>query len=113
VSTTQRPAARSRAASAAASANAREQVGERQILERRDDEVGVREVEHAGHVVGKADEAIAVEDSPNGITAARAAGIFTVAVPNDVTRALDLSHADLVLDSFGDLPLADLLARVG
>jgi len=60
-----------------------------------------------------ADEAIAIEDSPNGIAAARAAGIYCVAFPNDVTSALDLSHADLVLDSLEDVPLADLLARVG
>ena len=39
----------------------------------------------------RADEAIAVEDSPNGIAAARAAGIFCVGFPNDVTSALDLS----------------------
>ena len=60
-----------------------------------------------------ADEAIAIEDSPNGIAAARAAGIFCVGFPNDVTGALDLSHADLVLTSLEDVPLADLLARVG
>jgi HAD superfamily hydrolase (TIGR01509 family) len=61
----------------------------------------------------EADEAIAIEDSPNGIAAARAAGIFCVGFPNDVTGALDLSHADLVLDSLEDVPLADLLARIG
>jgi HAD superfamily hydrolase (TIGR01509 family) len=60
-----------------------------------------------------ADEALAFEDSPNGITAARAAGIFCVAFPNDVTSALDLSHADLLLESLADVPLDDLLARVG
>jgi len=59
------------------------------------------------------EEAVAFEDSPNGITAARAAGIFCVAVPNEVTAQLDLSHADLILDSFEDLPLEELLARVG
>jgi HAD superfamily hydrolase (TIGR01509 family) len=59
-----------------------------------------------------ADEAIAVEDSPNGIAAARAAGIFCVGFPNDVTGALDLSEADLVLDSLEDVPLAELLQRV-
>jgi HAD superfamily hydrolase (TIGR01509 family) len=57
-------------------------------------------------------EAIAFEDSPNGVTAARAAGIFCVAVPNGVTASLGLDAADLVLDSLADLPLADLLARV-
>jgi HAD superfamily hydrolase (TIGR01509 family) len=58
-------------------------------------------------------EAIAIEDSPNGIAAARAAGIFCVGFPNDVTGTLDLSHADLVLTSLQDVPLTDLLARVG
>ncbi|MGH3000762.1 MAG: HAD family hydrolase, partial [Gaiellaceae bacterium] len=56
-------------------------------------------------------EAIAFEDSPNGVRAAQAAGIFCVAVPNDVTRGLGLQEADLVLDSLSDLPPAELLAR--
>ena len=61
----------------------------------------------------EAAEAVAIEDSPNGIAAARAAGIFCVAFPNDVTSALDFSQADLVLESLEDVPLDDLLARVG
>jgi beta-phosphoglucomutase-like phosphatase (HAD superfamily) len=56
-----------------------------------------------------ANEAIAFEDSPNGIAAARTAGIFTVAVPNAVTAQLDLSHADLVVSSLEELPLTELL----
>ena len=56
-------------------------------------------------------EAVAFEDSPNGVRAARAAGIFCVAVPNEVTRALGLDEADLVLDSLADLPPEELLAR--
>ena len=59
-----------------------------------------------------ADEVLAFEDSPNGIIAARAAGIFCVAFPNDVTSGLDLSHADLLLESLEDVPLDDLLERV-
>jgi beta-phosphoglucomutase-like phosphatase (HAD superfamily) len=55
-------------------------------------------------------EAIAFEDSPNGIEAARAAGIFCVGVPNPVTAGLGLDTADLVLDSLASLPLAELLA---
>ena len=58
-----------------------------------------------------ADEAIVFEDSPNGITAARAAGIFVVAIPNDVTRDAGLHDADLVVDSLADLPPAELLQR--
>ena len=61
----------------------------------------------------EAGEAIAIEDSPNGVAAARAAGIFCVAFPNDVTRGLDLSQADLLLESLEDVPLGELLARVG
>jgi HAD superfamily hydrolase (TIGR01509 family) len=59
------------------------------------------------------EEAIAFEDSPHGVTAARAAGVFCVAVPNAVTRRLDLSHADLVVESLQALPLGALLARFG
>jgi putative hydrolase of the HAD superfamily len=58
-----------------------------------------------------ADEAIVFEDSPNGVRAAQAAGIFTVAIPNSVTRDYGLEDADLVLDSLADLPPDDLLAR--
>jgi len=57
------------------------------------------------------DEAIAVEDSPNGIASARAAGIFCVGFPNEVTSALDFSHADLLVESFESVRLADLLGR--
>jgi len=58
-----------------------------------------------------AEEAVAFEDSPNGVRAAKAAGIFCVAVPNEVTRGLGLDEADVVVDSLADLPPAELLAR--
>jgi HAD superfamily hydrolase (TIGR01509 family) len=58
-----------------------------------------------------AEEAIAFEDSPNGVTAARAAGIFCVAVPNPITATLALGDADLVVDSLEELPLPKLLER--
>ena len=48
-----------------------------------------------------ADEAVAFEDSPNGAQAAKVAGIYTVAVPNDVTRGWSFDHADRVVDSLG------------
>jgi HAD superfamily hydrolase (TIGR01509 family) len=57
------------------------------------------------------DEAIAFEDSPNGVTAAKAAGLFCVAVPNPITATLALDDADLVLESLTDLPLPALLER--
>ena len=58
------------------------------------------------------EEAIAFEDSPNGIAAAKAAGIFTVAVPNGVTAALGLDEADVLVDSLAELPLERLLGRL-
>jgi HAD superfamily hydrolase (TIGR01509 family) len=57
-------------------------------------------------------EAVAFEDSPNGIAAAKAAGIFVVAVPNDVTRDLDLGAADRVVASLADLPPQQLLDSI-
>jgi HAD superfamily hydrolase (TIGR01509 family) len=59
-----------------------------------------------------ADEAIAFEDSPNGVAAARAAGIYCVAVPKPVRRDLDLGRADVVLESLADLRLPELLRFV-
>jgi HAD superfamily hydrolase (TIGR01509 family) len=59
-------------------------------------------------------EAVAFEDSPNGVLAAKAAGIFCVAIPNEVTRELGLEEAgaDLVLDSLADLPPEDLFTQL-
>jgi HAD superfamily hydrolase (TIGR01509 family) len=61
-----------------------------------------------------AEEAVAFEDSPNGVLAAKAAGIFCVAIPNEVTRDLGLAEAgaDLVLDSLADLPPETLFSRL-
>lgn len=58
------------------------------------------------------EEAIAFEDSPNGIAAAVAAGLFCVAIPNDITIQLDISRSDLRLDSFTSLTLPQLLKKV-
>jgi HAD superfamily hydrolase (TIGR01509 family) len=56
-------------------------------------------------------EAIVFEDSPNGIAAARAAGIFCVAIPNALTAQLPI-EADLRLASMAAMPLSTLLAIV-
>jgi HAD superfamily hydrolase (TIGR01509 family) len=56
-------------------------------------------------------EAVALEDSLHGVRAARAAGIFCVAVPNEVTAAFGLDEADLLVGSLAELPLEQLLAR--
>ena len=57
-------------------------------------------------------EALAIEDSPNGVTAAKQAGMLCVAIPNSITVRLDLSHADLVLRSLSEVTLPDLLQRL-
>jgi HAD superfamily hydrolase (TIGR01509 family) len=60
----------------------------------------------------RAKEAVALEDSPNGIAAAKQAGIFCVVVPNALTRRLPLDQADLQLSSLADLPLEELLLKI-
>jgi putative hydrolase of the HAD superfamily len=57
-----------------------------------------------------ASEAVALEDSPPGVRAAKGAGLFCVAVPSEVTMALDFSEADLVADSLATFTLDDLRA---
>jgi HAD superfamily hydrolase (TIGR01509 family) len=54
-------------------------------------------------------DAIAVEDSPHGVTAAQGAGLRCIAVPNTITAQLDLSHADVVVASLAEFSLADAL----
>ena len=60
-----------------------------------------------------AGEAIALEDSPRGVEAARRAGVFTVAVPNDITRRMGDPAADLTLDSMADMTLEQLIRAAG
>jgi HAD superfamily hydrolase (TIGR01509 family) len=58
------------------------------------------------------DQAIVFEDSLNGVLAARRAGIYTVAVPSPLMQGVDLSAANLRLDSLTNLRLEELLKRV-
>jgi len=55
-------------------------------------------------------EAVAFEDSANGIAAAKDAGLLCVAVPNALTAGMDLSRADLRLASLAETPLESVLA---
>lgn len=56
-------------------------------------------------------QAIAFEDSPNGIQAAKAAGLFCIAVLNPLTRQLDTDHADLVIDSLDGVSLDEVIEK--
>lgn len=53
-------------------------------------------------------EAIAFEDSPNGITAAQAAGIYCIAIPNEITKFLPIQHADKIVSSLNEISLDEL-----
>jgi HAD superfamily hydrolase (TIGR01509 family) len=57
-------------------------------------------------------EAVAIEDSRNGLLAAQAAGIKCIVTPNAITQHLPLDEADLRLTSLADCPLDDLIERL-
>lgn len=50
-----------------------------------------------------ASECIAVEDSRSGVEAAKSAGVFCIAIPNEFTKHQDLSNADVIIESIADL----------
>jgi len=56
--------------------------------------------------------AVALEDSPHGVTAAKAAGLVAVACPNEITSGQAFDHADLVVESLERVSLADLAALI-
>lgn len=55
------------------------------------------------------DDAIAFEDSRNGMLAAQAAGMRCVVVPNELTIAMDLDGADHRFESLAAISLGELL----
>lgn len=61
-----------------------------------------------------ADEAIAFEDSLNGLKAAKQAGIRCIVVPNAATRAFPFETVgyDGMLDSMSEMPLRELLKSI-
>lgn len=50
-----------------------------------------------------AESCVAFEDSANGVAAAKAAALYTVATPSRWTRTQNFAAADLILSSLGDL----------
>jgi HAD superfamily hydrolase (TIGR01509 family) len=56
-------------------------------------------------------EAVVFEDSPNGVLAARRAGIFVVAVPNGLTSLMNVS-GDLTVSSLAEMSLQKLAGHV-
>jgi HAD superfamily hydrolase (TIGR01509 family) len=97
---------------------ARHGIGERfQVVCGRDDVAQVKPAPDlfllAAERLGLAPAACLVfEDSPNGMRAARAAGMRCVAVPNALTRQLSLPDPDLVVASLAERSLASILAEL-
>ena len=86
------------------------------IRTRTDPDVGIGKPDPAVYLAAlrsmgvEAREAIALEDSPRGVEAALNAGIFTVVIPNDVTRRMGPTGAHLTLDSLADMTLEQLVS---
>lgn len=57
-------------------------------------------------------EAIAFEDSVNGLLAAKTCGLYGVVVPNAVTRELPFAAQDYTMNSMLDVPLIELIRRL-
>ena len=56
--------------------------------------------------------AFAIEDSLNGVTAAKRAGLLCIAVPNEMTGDMDFDQADVLLGSLAEMSLEELLNRL-
>jgi len=59
----------------------------------------------------KGEEAVAIEDSPNGAKAAAAAGMHCVVVPNSITRHLAFDPGHYSADSLTSLNFDDVIAN--
>jgi putative hydrolase of the HAD superfamily len=66
----------------------------------------------ASRMVVEPARCVVFEDSPNGLRAARAAGMWAVAVPNALTRTLPLPDPDLVLTSLAEMRLSGIAASL-
>jgi HAD superfamily hydrolase (TIGR01509 family) len=58
------------------------------------------------------DQAVVLEDSPNGVMAAKRAGLFVFAVPNTVTKELRFEGEDLRVSSLAEVLLPELQHRM-
>lgn len=59
------------------------------------------------------DEAVAIEDSRNGVAAATAAGLHTIYVPNELTKHSGVAAAWHTIPSLAEFSLGELVERFG
>ena len=57
-------------------------------------------------------EVIVLEDSLNGVNAAKSAQLFTIAIPNQTTKSFNFEKTGIVLDSLSDIYLIELLINI-
>jgi len=57
----------------------------------------------------KPSECLVIEDTYNGVCAAKAAGMMCIAIPCQATKHQDFAHADLVLASMEEVKLEELI----
>ncbi len=61
------------------------------------------------------DRVVVLEDSPNGVLAAKRAGLYCIAVPNQLTRQLSFSNdggaPDMVLNTLNEFPWDELMRK--
>jgi putative hydrolase of the HAD superfamily len=57
-------------------------------------------------------QAVAVEDAPHGVAAAKAAGMRCIAIPNPFSPVARFAAADLVIDSARQVSLGEALQRL-
>jgi beta-phosphoglucomutase-like phosphatase (HAD superfamily) len=55
------------------------------------------------------DEVLALEDSPNGVKAAKKAGIYVAVFPNEVTKIFAFDEADLIINSLEEMAFVELI----
>lgn len=65
------------------------------------------------HLNVPAHHVIVIEDSRNGLLAAKRAGLKCLVVPNQITQHLDFSEADILLDSLADHSLSSIVNQLG
>jgi HAD superfamily hydrolase (TIGR01509 family) len=60
----------------------------------------------------QASQAIAFEDTLNGVLAAKRAGLYCVAIPNTITHHSPMPEADMVVQSLQDVNLEELVKKL-